>query len=150
MNFQPFLFGDGWIEVRDGNDTGRALFDRHYSRYFYKDGRRPKLFVGPGEKMVLLTRCAKGLFVWRKFISGDGQLGVNCAIFRNEGAGLSSALIVAADGLADARWPGERHFTYVNPKAIRSENPGCCFKRAGWRFCGLTMRGLHILEKVPA
>ena len=40
MNVQPFLFGEGWIEVRDGNDTARALFDRHYSRYFYADGRK--------------------------------------------------------------------------------------------------------------
>ncbi|MBB2973963.1 hypothetical protein [Mesorhizobium sp. RMAD-H1] len=147
MNIQPFLFGDGWIEVRDGNDTGRALFDRHYSRYRYADGRKPKLYVGPGEKMVLLTGCAQALFVWRKFKTMDRQAGVNCAIFRNEGAGLSSELISAADHLADQRWAGVRHYTYVNPFKIRGSNPGCCFKRAGWRFCGLTKRGLHILER---
>ena len=106
MNTQPFLFGEGWIEVKDGNPTGRAIFDNHYSRYRYADGRKPKLYVGPGEKMVLLTPCARALFVWRKFISGDGQKGVNCAIFRNEGAGLSSDLIKQADAIADARWPG--------------------------------------------
>jgi hypothetical protein len=43
MNLQPFLFGQDWIEVRDGNDTARAIFDQHYSRYFYKDGRKPKI-----------------------------------------------------------------------------------------------------------
>lgn len=52
---QPFLFGEGWIAVKDGNATARAVFDRHYSRKRYADGRKPVLFVGPGEKMVLLT-----------------------------------------------------------------------------------------------
>ncbi len=150
MNIQPFLFGDTWVDVRDGNDTARAIFDRHYSRYRYADGRRPLIFVGPGEKMVLLTPDARALFVWRKFISADGQDGINCAIFRNEGAGLSSDLVRAADALADLRWPGRRHFTYVNPRKIRSSNPGCCFLKAGWHRCGVTKhRKLLILDRPP-
>jgi hypothetical protein len=89
--------------------------------------------------------------VWRKFLSADGQQGVNCAVFRNEGAGLSSDLIRAADALADQRWPGERHYTYVNPRAVRSTNPGFCFLQAGWRRCGITKhRKLLILEREPA
>lgn len=52
---QPFLLGEGWIEVRDGDASCRAIFDRHYSRYRYADGRRPKLILGPGEKMLLLV-----------------------------------------------------------------------------------------------
>jgi len=150
MTAQPVLpFGNVvWWEVKDGNETGRALFRRHYSYRPYADGRGPKLFVGPGEKMVLLTPCARALFVWRKFISGDGQQGVNCAVFRNEGAGLSSDLIREADAIADKRWPGERHYTYVNAKKIRGTNPGVCFTKAGWRRCGVTKRNkLIILER---
>lgn len=148
MASEPFLALSTWIPILDGNDEARRLFDRHYSRYFYADGRQPKLFVGPGEKMVLTTPCRRALFVWRKFISGDGQQGINCAVFRNEGAGLSSDLIQEADQLADARWPGERHYTYVNPRKIRSTNPGYCFIRAGWRRCGITKRRrLSILER---
>ncbi len=70
---QPFLFAPPdttWIEVKDGNDTARALFDQHYSRYRYTDGRKPLLFVGPGAKMVLLTPCAQALFVWRRYVDG--------------------------------------------------------------------------------
>lgn len=138
----------GWIPIRDGDDAARALFDLHYSRYFYADGRKPKLFVGPGQKMVLTTQCRRALFVWRKFISGDGQEGINCAVFTNRGGGLSSELICQADALADARWPGERHFTYVDPKKVASANPGYCFKMAGWRLCGVTKhRKLLILER---
>ena len=80
---QPFLFADGlWVPIKDGNPSGLAIFHRHYSYAPYRDGRRPVLFVGPGEKMVLLSADALALFVWRKFKSGDGQQGVNCAVFR--------------------------------------------------------------------
>jgi hypothetical protein len=116
-----------WLPIKDGDDHARSVFDRHYSRKFYKDGRQPKLFVGPGEKAVLVTPCRRALFVWRKFISGDGQEGINCAIFRTEIPREeieASDLVRAADALADARWPSERHFTYVNPRRIRSTNPG--------------------------
>lgn len=144
------LSGDTWVPVRDGNATGRALFRRHYSYRPYQDGRDPALFVGPGEKLVLLTPCARALFVWRRFQSDDGQDGVNCAVFRNEGAGLSSALIRAAECIAWDRWPGERLYTYVNPRKVASANPGYCFLAAGWRRCGVTKRRrLMILERLP-
>lgn len=139
-----------WIEIRDGDDHARSLFDRHYSRYFYADGRKPKLFVGPGQKTVLVTPCRHALFVWRKFISMDAQPGVSCAIFRNEGAGLSSDLVRAADDLADARWPGERHYTYVDPRKVASSNPGFCFLMAGWRRCGVTKKRRLIILERPA
>ena len=152
MNIQPFMFGDGWIEVKDGNDTVRAIFDRHYSRYVYKDGRKPKIFVGPGEKMVLMTPDAGAICVWRKFISRDGQLGVNCAVFRREVGEIASGLLRKAMAAAWQRWPGERLYTYVDPYAVeptfRASRPtwGHCFYQAGWRFCGLTKKRLHILE----
>lgn len=154
MSLQPFLIGDGWIEVRDGDDTARALFDRHYSRRADKP-RRPNgahlLIVGPGEKLVLLTPCARALFAWRRFVDRAGEIGVCCAVFRNEGAGLSSDLIRAADAIADRRWPGERHYTHVDPAKVRSANPGFCFLAAGWRRGGRTkVNGLLILERPSA
>ena len=137
-----------WLVIRDGNDTARKLFDRHYSRYFYADGRKPKLFVGPGEKMVLMTPDQSALFVWRKFQDASGQKGINCAVFRNEGNLLSSFLILEAEKAARSRWGNERLYTYINPRKIRSANPGYCFKMAGWLLCGKTKkRGLLILEK---
>lgn len=100
--------------------------------------------------MVLLTEDADALFVWRKFRSMDGQGGVNCAIFRNESQHLSSILILDAEQLAWRRWPAERLYTYVKAEAIQSINPGYCFKRSGWRTCGITkVNKLVILEKLP-
>lgn len=137
-----------WFECRDADAGAREIFHRHYSFRPYADGREPKHFVGPGEKLVLITEQADALFVWRKFKSGDGNQGVNCAVFRNEGDNLSSSLILDAERIAAERWPGERFFTYVNPRKIQSSNPGFCFKAAGWKQCGVTKwNRLVVIEK---
>jgi hypothetical protein len=78
----------------------------------------------------------------------SGQQGINCAVFRNEGAVLSSMLIKEAMEICHRKWPGIRMYTYVNPKKIKSTNPGYCFLMAGWQKCGLTKGGLEILEFV--
>lgn len=150
---QPFLFSDGaWIEARDGNPTAASIYDRHYSRN--PASRGDHRCAGPGEKIVLLTPCARALLVWRRFLSKDPTVArgdVNCAIFRNEGAGsLSSDLLRAAMAIAWRRWPGARLYTYVNPRRVRSANPGYCFLMAGWRHCGVTKtRKLLVLEALP-
>jgi len=143
-----FLFAGNWRGIRDGNQIALEMYNRHYSAYHYRDGRERKLFCGPGEKMVLLTANNDGLFVWRKFIDASGQQGVNCAVFRNEGTIRSSILIAEAVELARKRWPEERFYTYVNPKKIKSSNPGYCFQKAGWKKCGITKSGLIIFELV--
>lgn len=141
-----------WRRSRDGDPLGLVLHRRHYSRRRYADGRDPALFVGPGEKLVLVAHDDDALFVWRKFIDASGQKGINCAIFRNESPHVASEMILDAERWAADRWPGERLYTYVNPQRIRSTNPGYCFKRAGWTTCGETRgrRPLVVLEKVPS
>ena len=146
-----------WRVVRDGDPRASALYRRHYSCYTYRDGRRHNpsnrhrhLIMGPGQKLLLLGGDCLALFGWRKFIDRSGQEGINCAIFRNESPYLSSQLILEAETLALSAWSDvERFYTYVNPKAIASKNPGYCFKMAGWRTCGVTaVRKLLILEKL--
>jgi hypothetical protein len=139
-----------WIPVKDGNHTARAIFEDHYSRRHYADGRDDPRFVGPGEKLVLVSPDALAVFAWRKFHFGTNEEGVNCAAFRNEGAGRSSDLIREAVAIAWERWPGERLYTYVNPRKIRHKrDPGRCFLRAGWRHYGWTKGQLRILEIRP-
>jgi hypothetical protein len=60
-------------------------------------------------------------------------------LFRNLGAGLSSVLIRSATEATYAAWldrygelPPERLRTEIGFKAVRSTNPGCCYKIAGW------------------
>lgn len=147
------MFGDVWYPVRDGNPAAVAMYRRHYpSLKRAGSGRRPKQSqaAGPGESLLLMTPCGRALFIWtRERYRLDGQDGVCCACFRNEGAGLSSELILAAEQDARRRWPlEERFFTFVDPDEVASPNPGYCFKQAGWRHAGRTAtRGLHILEK---
>ena len=138
-----------WWLTKDGDKDCLELYERHYSAYRYADGRQRKLFVGPGEKVVLRTERGDACFVWRKFIDDSGQQGINCAVFRNESPHRSSHLIRQADAIADCLWPDSRHYTYVNPKEVRSSNPGFCFLMAGWRRCGLTKSGLIVLERFP-
>lgn len=136
-----------WYLTKDGDKSCLAMYERHYSAHRYKDGRTRKTFCGPGQKIVLRTRNADALFVWRKFIDGSGQKGINCAVFRNESHIKSSILIRQADKIAHHVWPGERLYTYVNSQKVKSTNPGFCFIAAGWHRCGTTKGGLLILEK---
>ena len=103
---------------------------------------------------VAIAAGPLGCFVvWRRMAyTLDGQRGICCAVFRREAGALASDLIREADALADDRWPGVHHYTYVAPSRVRSTNPGYCFLRAGWRRCGLTEGGhgrdqLIILER---
>lgn len=149
MSEQPFLFSDDvWVNVKDGNETALSIFLRHYTA---RQTRKIRQFVGPGEKMVLLTPDARALFVWRlERYTLNGQVGANCSVFRNEGPHRSSDLIRKADLMAWERWPGERLYTYVDPNKTRHKrDPGRCFLRAGWRHHGWTKKGLRILEHLP-
>jgi hypothetical protein len=134
-----------WYLTKDGDVSCLALFRRHYSAR--KRNGKLAQFVGPGEHIVLRTDRADAMLVWRKFIDDSGQQGVNCAVFRNESQHLSSELIRQADAVADFAWPGERHYTFVDQARVRSTNPGFCFVAAGWQRCGVTERGLIVLER---
>jgi hypothetical protein len=164
MTAQPIAMESTWLRVKDGNAVAIGLFRRHYSYNVKRNQLKfwpnasDALFAGPGEKLVLLTPCARALFVWRKFRSADGQQGVSCAIFRNEGAGRASDLIREADEFAWERWSGERLYTYVNDRKVRrSRTPGRCFLKAGWRYvrdkegkpARTKCRRLLILECLP-
>jgi hypothetical protein len=139
-----------WLLTKDGDATAIRIFERHYSFQRYRDNRLRRQFVGPGQKLVLITADGDALFVWRLFKSGDHQEGVNCAVFRNEGSIRSRLLILEAEAIAHKRWPGSRFYTYVDPEAIESEIPGYCFIRAGWKKCGITIwNKLVVLEKRP-
>jgi hypothetical protein len=97
-----------------------------------------------------MTPDKLALFVWRRNrYRWDGQKGVECTIFRNEGPHLSSELIGDAVELARMKWLDERLFTYVDPKAIKSTDPGHCFKMAGWRKAGRNKSGRLVVLEAP-
>ena len=123
-----------------------ALADRHYSRRTV--GARQ--FLPNGRKLVIRNSAGTVLFGWLWAYEGlrmDGQTGYCCAIFRNESARRSSEIILECEVVAFREWGPNRLFTYVDPKRVRSANPGYCFKVAGWRFAGFSKSGLHLLVK---
>tara|TARA_R100000664_G_scaffold15295_1_gene23819 strand:- start:71 stop:499 length:429 start_codon:yes stop_codon:yes gene_type:complete len=137
-----------WYLTRDGDEYCYDLFKKHYSYNSNKKNRSQKLFCGPGEKIVLRTWEGDAFFVWRKHLSFSGETGIYCSVFRNESQIKSSILIKQADEIAFKVWSDKRHYTYVNAKKIKSNNAGYCFKRAGWKQCGVTKKQkLIILEK---
>lgn len=139
------------LAVVDG--TGEfSEFGPHYSR------RSPgsKTFTGVGQEIVLITDCGRA--VWavvrqrtpsrRGSGASRGRAGQADSttryvwrnmMFRNLGAGLSSALIRSATVRTYAEWerrygelPTERLRTEVDTTKVASSNPGYCYKRAGW------------------
>lgn len=150
-----------WWLTRDCDKECLVLYDRHYSADPGEHRDRGG-FGGPGERIVLRTINADALFVWRfdtrpadRIRRGRdrGEQGVYCGVFRNESRHQSSELIRQADAIADLVWSHRRHYTYVDPKGIRSRLPGACFLAAGWRYVRQrghrvrTKSGLLILER---
>jgi len=152
------MIDEHWLSVRRTDERAYALYRRHYSASKGARWRRVgnTNVTSAGQTMVLLSQCGRALFVWLRCMVPrlDAQLGVNCAVFRNEGPDLSSTLIREADELAWRRWPDERrHFTYVDgaqttQRRSRHAAAGACFRHAGWRECGASKTGLVLLERV--
>jgi hypothetical protein len=153
------LIDAAWLPSHRADPVAAALYRRHYSAGKNRVAvRHQQNIVGPGRPMVLVTADCSAVFAWLRTRTErlDRQQGVCCTLFRNEGSLLSSDLIREACDLAWQRWPGERLFTYVDPSAVRSSNPGACFKHAGWRLVRTasgtphtSRRGLLLLEHRP-
>lgn len=76
-----------------------------------------------------------------------------CSAFRNEGAGLSSDLIVQAVAATRALYgepPALGMVTFVDVDKVRAKSdPGYCFLKAGFMHVGWTKGGLKALQLVP-
>jgi hypothetical protein len=137
---------DGLVKTTHFDPEMSMLADRHYSRRTV--GTRQ--FTYAGRKLVLRDCAGDVLFVWMwpfDELRMDNQTGYNCAIFRNESKRRSSEIILEAERHAFEKWGPNRFYTYVNPKKIKSANPGFCFKKAGWKHIGQSKSGLHLLTK---
>lgn len=139
-------FTEGLIRTTPFDPEMAMLADRHYSRQSV--GNRQ--FAGNGRKLVLRDNNGSVLFVWLfQEFRLDGETGYNCSLFRNESPRESSEIILEAETFAFNKWGIGRLFTYVDPSKIKSSNPGCCFKKAGWKFERVSKTGKHLLSKAP-
>ena len=161
MTHHQTLFPDidgYWFAVSSQDPRAYALMTRHYSFRHYRDNRDRtrrggRSVGGCSERIILLTGDETALFAWTRHSDNqrfDGQEGVMCSIFRNEGQTRSSDLIREACAIAWRRWPNQRLYTYVADTKVKSVNPGYCFKMAGWSACGRNKDGrLTVLELMP-
>jgi hypothetical protein len=156
------------LAVVDG--TGRfADHGPHYSR------RTPgsRTFTGVGQEIVLVTE--DGTAVWacvrqrtpaaRGTGASRGREGKTDnttryiwrnMLFRNLGPHRSSELIRAALERTYQEWirrygelPTERLRTEIDVKAVRSSNPGYCYKIAGWEVDRRVGRKLYLWAPRP-
>jgi len=130
-----------------------ALADRHYSRQ--KVGS-PQ-FVPPGRCVVLKTECARAVWVtswpFAQYVKHAWAGAWVNSLFRNEGAGLSSELILEAIAATRARWepPPQGLVTFVDAGKIRQKgHPGYCYRMAGFTHIGHTKGGLLVFQMLPA
>lgn len=142
-----------WRKVDRFNQDARRLADRHYNRQ--KVGAEQ--FVPPGRCLVLLSGCKKAVWVtsWPFGVyTKHAWAGawVN-SLFRNEGAGLSSGLILAAVAATRAEWPDmpdEGMITFVDAgKTRKKRDPGRCYRKAGFKHVGFTKGKLWAFQLLP-
>lgn len=142
-------WGGGVLSLSNRADPELArLADRHYSRG--KIGS-PQ-FVPPGYPIVLRNKDASVGWVWLRCKPGlryDKQEGYCCTLFRRESGPRASEIILEAERWAIELWGPGRGFTYVDPRKVKSRNPGYCFIAAGWRKTGTSKSGLWLYVKDP-
>lgn len=122
-----------WGKSHRFDSAALPLADRHYNR---RKVGSPQ-FVPPGRCVVL--RCEQALWTtswpYAEFVRHAWPGAWINSLFRNEGAGVASELILEA--IAATRWywpdvPALGLVTFVDASKIQSENPGYCYKRAGF------------------
>lgn len=141
-------FTDGLMRTTHFDREMAALADRHYSRRTV--GARQ--FLYSGRKLVLRNAEGTILFGWM-FPDADkrmdGQLGYNCAIFRNESGRKATEIILEAEAEAFKKWGPNRLYTYIDPDrtntilALRDYRKwgvhkgerivGFSYRKAGWK-----------------
>jgi len=146
-----------WIWSNRADPECAALADRHYNRQ--KVGS--KQFVPPGRCIVLKSVCRKAVWVtsypYAQYVKHAWAGAWVNSLFRNEGAGLSSELILEAIAatrtLTHQTWgdpPPLGIITFVDPAKVRSSNPGYCYQRAGFRHVGYAKDGKLAYQLLPA
>lgn len=139
-----------WVLAHRFHRLGAALADRHYTR---QTPGSPQ-FVRPGKCVVLLTECSQALWVstWQQYVKHPWPGAWECALFRNEGAGLSSELIRGAVAATRSTWgapPEIGMLTWVDTRKTRPKrDPGRCFLRAGFKPFACEIDGARVIHRL--
>ena len=132
------------------------LADRHYNR---QTPGSPQ-FVPPGRCLVLIAGpvdCPSALWVtswpFAEYTRHDWAGAWVNSLFRNEGAGLSSELILEAVACTRVKWPTVPDLgmvTFIDPRTVRKKRDfGRCYRRAGFIDAGTTKKRRLIALRLP-
>jgi hypothetical protein len=142
-----------WVLSNRADPDVRPLADRHYNRQ--KIGS--KQFAPPGRCLVLKTIDLNAFWItswpFAEYVKHEWAGAWICSAFRNESEYLSSELILDAvaatiDKFGNA--PELGMITFVNSSKVRKKrDPGRCYLKAGFKYCGKTKGGLIALQLLP-
>ena len=145
-----------WQRSHRFDERSRLLADRHYNRR--KIGS-PQ-FMPPGRCCVFYAETETGEAFWgsawpfAQYVRHAWAGAWMCTAFRNEGAALSSDLIIQAVAATRAHWgepPALGMVTFVDTKKTRPKrSPGYCYLRAGFIYVGETKAGLKAFQLLPS
>lgn len=141
-----------WRLSHRADPAAVALADRHYNRQSVGSPQ----FVPPGRCFVLVSKTADAVWVtswpFAEYVKHAWAGAWVNSIFRNEGALLSSDLILSAIAATRAVWeaPPRGVVTFVDASKVRRKrDPGRCYLRAGFKHVGNTKGGLIALQMLP-
>lgn len=149
-----------WEKSWRADPFARDIADRHYNRQSVGADQ----FAPSGSCLVLKALTATGRAFWitsfpkAEWVKHDWAGAWMCSAFRNEGAGLSSEMIVQAVAATRAYYgepPALGMVTFVNEEITRRRRSkraevGECYIRAGFKHVGFTREaGLHALQLLP-
>lgn len=143
-----------WHVSHRFDEQALPLADRHYNRRAVGSPQ----FVPPGRCFVLTSVCGRALWTsswpFAEYTKHAWAGAWVNSLFRNEGAGLSSELILEAVAATRANWPDVPALgmiTFVDAAKVRKKrDPGRCYLRAGFRRAGETKGGLLAFQLLPA
>ena len=147
-----------WRESHRFDPASLPLADRHYNRR--KIGS-PQ-FVPPGRCLVFRSACNRALWVtswpFAEYVRHAWPGAWVNSLFRSEGAGIASTLILEAVSATRSIWqpPELGMISFVDPKHVppvmRRGQPiyGYCYLKAGFKHVGFTKGGLWAWQMLPA
>lgn len=138
-----------WSVSHRADPPAVAIADRHYNRQ--KPGT-PQ-FVPPGACLVLLMPGAVWTSSWPRYVQHQWPRAWVNTLFRKEIPGIASEFIIEAVAATRYYWgpaiPPQGMITFVNPREVRSTNPGYCYLMAGFERAGRTKSGLLAFQLRP-
>src|SRR5258706_3822908 len=147
-----------WCLSHRADAAALPLADRHYNRQKIDSPQ----FVPPGRCIVLLTDCRKALWVssfpLAQYVKHAWAGAWVNSLFRSEGAGLASNLILEAVAITRSIWepPPLGIISFVDPAHIKPVIRrgkviyGYCYLKAGFTHVGFTKGGLWAWQMLPS